>query len=893
MNSNVPSRRSSGFGAVGIVARFPMLRGRLIAWALFCLVAAATLFLIVSGPGVSAATTRTLVDGETFPNGFTVPAGEVWQFDANADTKVTTSGNVVVLGTLRMRPAKGSVEHFLQFTGIDESKFVGGGHSNTSTPNDIGLWVEGAGVLDISGTPVTPWSYEWESDWSSADDIVAAPNKTGDFTTFAQVNSAEAVPSANALGYKPELLNLTRNVRIEGTAGGRTHILIHAPDAKAPQTIKYAAIRYVAPWLGGTDATGRYGLHFHHNGYATAGSKVEGVVIRDADNHAFVPHASHGVTFTDTIAYGTTDAAYWWDESTAATCGDVEGCNETFDVVYDSIVVADNVASDVSPHESTAISLGGGENLTITDSVVVGMNGSSGANTSAFKWPSKDRGVWTFANNIAHNNKGHGIFVWQNTTGDDDENHVIEDFTAFYNANAGIDHGAYGNAYVYRNITLLGNALDAKGVEQNAAIHSHALGKESATTTGPGATDTQEWNGVTTGGAKMVVFFHGTDTDEVRFLFCDFSEIVFDEGPNSFPGAYDFIECNLDVGDFDRSDIHPGTVIRVQDGNSAYKLVGTGSKQTISTFYADPQLDQDTTVDRWWGADRYKTAVATSKANFPFGADAVIIATGLNYPDAVAAASLAEVADAPILLVAGGKVPGSTLTEVKRLDPSKIYILGGTAAVPNSAENVLDDVAPVTRLAGADRYLTAIEISKEAHPGPVNTVYLAAGTSFVEGLVGGPVAASSGNAILLVPSNKLPSALKSELNRLSPSKIVVLGGGGIVSQSVVDQLESYANSVESIAGSDRYHTGVLVSKHGFPGGAETVLIATGALFPDGLSASGVAGDLHAPVLLVKPDSLPSSVANELVRLDPSQIRILGGSAAISDSVEAAIENLFD
>ena len=72
-----------------------------------------------------------------------------------------------------------------------------------------------------------------------------------------------------------------------------------------------------------------------------------------------------------------------------------------------------------------------------------------------------------------------------------------------------------------------------------------------------------------------------------------------------------------------------------------------------------------------------------------------------------------------------------------------------------------------------------------------------------------------------------------------------------------------------------------------------MLIATGALFPDGLSASGVAGDLNAPVLLVKPDSLPSSVANELVRLDPSQIRILGGSAAISDSVEAAIEALFD
>ena len=597
MNSTLRNHRPGGSHSDS-ADRFRISLGRvtLNVGLVVSLVFVASLGLVGSGQGASAATSRILVDGESFPNGFTIPAGETWEFEAGADTKVTTSGNVVVLGTLRMRPTKGSVEHFLQFTGINESKFVGGGHSHDDTPDDIGLWVEDAGVLDISGTPVTPWSYDWESDWTSGDDIVSAPYKAGDYTTFSQVNSAVGVKSANTFGYEPELLNLTRNVRIEGTAAGRTHILIHAPDAKAPQTVQYATIRYVAPTpdpssgpFGGTDAVGRYGLHFHHNGYATAGSNVEGVVVRDAGNHAFVPHASHGITFTNTIAYDTTDAAYWWDESTADACGDVDGCNESFDIVYDSIVVADNVASEFSPHTSTAIALGGGENLTIKDSVVVGMNGSSGANTSAYKWPSKDRGVWTFKNNIAHNNKGHGIFVWQNTPGDEDENHVIDSFTAYYNANAGIDHGAYGNAYVYKNITLLGNAANATGAEEDAAIHSHALGRESATTTGPGATDTQEWNGVTTGGARMVVFFHGTDRDEVRFLFCDFSEIVFEEGTNSFRGAYDFIECDLNVGDFDRANIHPDTVIRVQDGASAYQLVGKGSKQTIATFYSDPQ----------------------------------------------------------------------------------------------------------------------------------------------------------------------------------------------------------------------------------------------------------------------------------------------------------------
>ena len=303
-----------------------------------------------------------------------------------------------------------------------------------------------------------------------------------------------------------------------------------------------------------------------------------------------------------------------------------------------------------------------------------------------------------------------------------------------------------------------------------------------------------------------------------------------------------------------------------------------------------PEPPPVTDVDRWWGANRYDTAVEISKANFA-SADAVVIVTGLNYPDALAAASFAATIDAPILLVAGGTVPGATIREVQRLKPSKIYILGGTAAVPQSAENVLDDIAPVTRLAGSNRYGTAIQISRAAHAGPVDTVYLAPGTSFVEALVAGPVAASSGNAILLVPPTSLPGALVSEIQRLSPSKIVVIGGGSIVSHSVVDQLGAYAESVISISGSNRYATSVLVAEHGFPSGAETVLIVTGAVFPDALVGSRVAGHLNAPILIVELGSLPAVVAGELLRLDPLTVRVLGGPAAIADSVVQDVINL--
>jgi len=298
-----------------------------------------------------------------------------------------------------------------------------------------------------------------------------------------------------------------------------------------------------------------------------------------------------------------------------------------------------------------------------------------------------------------------------------------------------------------------------------------------------------------------------------------------------------------------------------------------------------------TDIDRWFGQDRYETAVEISKAGFPSGSDAVIIATGLNHPDALAAAPLATRIDAPLLLVRGGSVPSSTLLEVRRLSPDRIYILGGTAAVPSSAQGVLDDVAPVTRLAGADRYETAVKISRATHSSTVDTLYVTAGTSFVEPLAAGPVAAVSQSGLLLVKPDSIPGVVANEISRLSPSKIVVVGGGVVVSQAVVNQLSAYAPTVQSISGSNRYHTSVLVSRHGFPSGADTVLIATGTIFPDALSGGGVAGDLDAPILLLEPGSLPFTVADELRRLNLSTVRILGGPAAVSSTVLSEIASL--
>ncbi len=95
------------------------------------------------------------------------------------------------------------------------------------------------------------------------------------------------------------------------------------------------------------------------------------------------------------------------------------------------------------------------------------------------------------------------------------------------------------------------------------------------------------------------------------------------------------------------------------------------------------------------------------------------------------------------------------------------------------------------------------------------------------------------------------------------------------------------------AGSSRWTTSVAVSQNGFPGGASTAIIANGANFPDALAAGPLAGRLGAPVLLTQPTALPPAIEQELQRLAPTQVLIVGGMGAVSADIEQRIFELLD
>ncbi len=197
-------------------------------------------------------------------------------------------------------------------------------------------------------------------------------------------------------------------------------------------------------------------------------------------------------------------------------------------------------------------------------------------------------------------------------------------------------------------------------------------------------------------------------------------------------------------------------------------------------------------VTRIAGADRYATAAATSAAAFPAGASVVYVATGSTFPDALAAGAIAAGAKVPILLVGPNALPSATAVELERLGPDKIIVMGGTSMVSDAVlQQLKSHAATVVRVAGTDRYDNAVKLSASTFgANGVGTVYVASGDSFPDGLAAGPVAGRNRSPLLLVPPNFLPATVAAELKRLDPTRVVMVGGSAVISDTVRNQIRA-------------------------------------------------------------------------------------------------------
>jgi putative cell wall-binding protein len=318
---------------------------------------------------------------------------------------------------------------------------------------------------------------------------------------------------------------------------------------------------------------------------------------------------------------------------------------------------------------------------------------------------------------------------------------------------------------------------------------------------------------------------------------------------------------------------------------------------------ANPLPDLD--PERIAGTDRYLTMQKVVQAAYPshVGVSTVILARGDDFPDALAASALAGVKDAPIVLTSSTAFTDVAQTEIRRLAPSEVIIVGGYSAVAQATEEALGSsafptVTAVTRLAGSDRYDTARMIFAQVSRSQRNTTtaIVANGANFADALSISPYAFTVKAPIFLAsPSYGLAQETIAAIRAAGFTRVIILGGIDALPATVESQLSGI--TVKRIAGAHRYETSQKAAQFSLDEGigliSDGVLVAKGQDFPDALVGSVLAGRRHT-VLLLADEVYPASsygVDTFITQHKEAihQVCLLGGASALSDALAARIK----
>ena len=284
----------------------------------------------------------------------------------------------------------------------------------------------------------------------------------------------------------------------------------------------------------------------------------------------------------------------------------------------------------------------------------------------------------------------------------------------------------------------------------------------------------------------------------------------------------------------------------------------------------DVRVSGDTRYDT-----AYKNADALKKQLGLEMFDSAVVACGTNYPDALSAAYLAKVKNAPLLLSEAREVNGTVDYIRKNVTKGKtVYLVGGADVLPEQIKTILGSDYDVKRLEGEDRFLTNLAVLKEAN---VNNeeVMICSGLGYADALS----AAATGKPVMLV-GKTLTNEQKAYLAGINPAKFYIVGGSDVVSDRVKAELETM-RSVERISGEDRYETALNVAKKFFDMTSSTVVIATGDGFADGLVGSVTAIANNAPLLLANRNNI-KGVAEFVKETGAKRSIVMGGADVISN-----------
>ncbi|MDO9398416.1 MAG: cell wall-binding repeat-containing protein [Herbiconiux sp.] len=305
-----------------------------------------------------------------------------------------------------------------------------------------------------------------------------------------------------------------------------------------------------------------------------------------------------------------------------------------------------------------------------------------------------------------------------------------------------------------------------------------------------------------------------------------------------------------------------------------------------------------TTTERVAGGDRFSTAVEASQAAFEPGVPAVYITNGLHWPDALSAGPAASHDGGPLLLTEPNVIPAVLDSELHRLKPQRIVVVGGPNSVSDAVLARLGDYSSdVHRIGGANRYEVSRAVSLEVFGTwvPTRTMFVASGATFADALSAGAVAARAEAPVVLIDTSGYGIDDPTRFF-LFGSYLVVLaavGGPNSISDNIYDQLGHFTKweGVSRYVGADRFAVNRGLNGGEYENGTypwpewqQTAYLVNGRNFPDALSATSLAAAEGARVYLTEQDCVPQQTLDLIRGSHIDHLVLVGGPASLGDGV---------
>ncbi|AMM58141.1 TPA: cell wall-binding protein Cwp10 [Clostridioides difficile] len=305
------------------------------------------------------------------------------------------------------------------------------------------------------------------------------------------------------------------------------------------------------------------------------------------------------------------------------------------------------------------------------------------------------------------------------------------------------------------------------------------------------------------------------------------------------------------------------------------------------------------TVKKLKGADRFETAIKISQSGWT-KSDTVVIVNGedKSMVDGLTATPLASVKNSPILLSSNEKLPQKTVEELKRLNPSKVIVIGGNNSMPNSVVEAIKAVnskISVQRIGGDTRYQTSINIAKEIDKtNNVSKLYIGAGNGEADSLSIASLAGKEKTPIVLTQKDGVDNEAEQFIKSNKVSNIYFIGGVEKISNKAIEQVGKIANkdiSNNRVAGQTRQETNAkVIDKFYSQSKLDGVVVANQDKLIDALAVGPLAAKNNSPVILAT-NTLDKSQESSLKGKNSSKLFEVGGGIASSviDKIKSLIE----